>query len=82
MVLIQLLLPTNGAAAADGLALLAQTRRELADQFSGLTAYLRSPAKCSCSCLMATIRENSWTPMNRPRCTAAMPPLAIKSHRT
>jgi hypothetical protein len=31
MVLIQLLLPMNGAAAADGLAPLAQTRRELAD---------------------------------------------------
>jgi hypothetical protein len=45
MVLIQLLLPTNGAAAADGFAPLAQTRRELADRFSGLTAYLRSPAK-------------------------------------
>jgi hypothetical protein len=45
MVLIQLLLPTNGAAAADGLGPLAQTRRELAERFSGLTAYLRSPAK-------------------------------------
>jgi hypothetical protein len=31
MVLIQLLLPTSGASSADGLALLAQTRRELAD---------------------------------------------------
>jgi hypothetical protein len=31
MVLIQLLLPTNGAAPADGLAPLAETRRELAD---------------------------------------------------
>lgn len=45
MVLIQLLLPTNGAAPADRIAPLAQTRRELADRFSGLTAYLRSPAK-------------------------------------
>ena len=45
MVLIQLLLPTNGAAAADGLAPLAETRRELADRFNGLTAYVRSPAK-------------------------------------
>ena len=44
MVLIQLLLPTNGAASADGLAPLAQTRDELAQRFSGLTAYLRSPA--------------------------------------
>jgi len=47
MVLIQLLLPTNGAAAADGLAPLAETRRELADRFNGLTAYVRPPAKGS-----------------------------------
>ena len=39
MVLIQLLLPTSGAASADGLAPLAQTRRELADRFTGVTAY-------------------------------------------
>ena len=45
MVLIQLLLPTSGAASADGLAPLAQTRRELADRFTGVTAYVRSPAK-------------------------------------
>jgi hypothetical protein len=45
MVLIQLLLPTGGTASADGLAPLAETRRELADRFNGLTAYLRSPAK-------------------------------------
>jgi hypothetical protein len=45
MVLIQLLLPATGAAGADGLAPLAQTRRELAEEFDGLTAYLRSPAK-------------------------------------
>ena len=45
MVLIQVLLPTNGATAADGLAPLAQTRAELAERFRGLTAYLRSPAK-------------------------------------
>jgi hypothetical protein len=44
MVLIQLLLPTN-AAGADDLALLAETRVELAARFNGLTAYLRSPAK-------------------------------------
>jgi hypothetical protein len=44
MVLIQLLLPTSGTG-ADGLAPLAETRRELADRFNGLTAYLRSPAK-------------------------------------
>ena len=43
MVLIQLLLPTS--AGADGLTPLADTRRELAARFSGLTAYLRSPAK-------------------------------------
>ena len=43
MVLIQLLLPTSGAASAE--ASLAQTRRELAQRFNGLTAYLRSPAK-------------------------------------
>ena len=35
MVLIQLLLPTSGAASADGLAPLAETRRELADRFNG-----------------------------------------------
>jgi hypothetical protein len=45
MVLIQLLLPTSGAASADGQALLARTRRELAERFTGLTAYVRSPAK-------------------------------------
>jgi hypothetical protein len=45
VVLIQLLLPASPAAAADGLSPLTQTRRELADRFSGLTAYLRSPAK-------------------------------------
>ena len=32
MVLIQLLLPTSGAASADGLAPLAETRRELAER--------------------------------------------------
>ncbi len=47
MVLIQLLLPTSGAASADGLAPPAETRRELADRFNGLTAYLRSPANGS-----------------------------------
>ena len=45
MVLIQLLLPASGAAGSDSLAPLAETRRKLADRFSGLTAYLRSPAK-------------------------------------
>ena len=45
MVLIQVLLPTNGATPAHGLAPLAQTRAELAERFRGLTAYLRSPAK-------------------------------------
>ena len=47
MVVIQLLLPTSGATCADGASPLAQTRRELADRFSGLTAYVRSPAKGS-----------------------------------
>jgi hypothetical protein len=45
MVLIQLLLPMSGATGPDGLAPLAETRRELAERFNGLTAYLRSPAK-------------------------------------
>jgi hypothetical protein len=48
MVLIQMLLPTNGpafAGAPETMAALAETRRELADKFDGLTAYLRSPAK-------------------------------------
>jgi hypothetical protein len=38
MVLIQLLLATSGAAGAEGLAPLAETGRELADRFKGLTA--------------------------------------------
>jgi hypothetical protein len=45
MVLIQLLLPMSGDAGFDHVAPLADTRRELADRFDGLTAYLRSPAK-------------------------------------
>ena len=44
-VLIQLLLPTVGTARGEGLAPLAETRRELTDRFKGLTAYLRSPAR-------------------------------------
>ena len=40
MVLIQLLLPTTGGAGGDSLAPLAETRRELAERFNGLTAYL------------------------------------------
>jgi hypothetical protein len=47
VVLIQLLLPTtfpDGTASQDA-APLAETRRELAETFDGLTAYLRSPAK-------------------------------------
>jgi hypothetical protein len=43
MVLIQLLLPTT--AAARDTAPLADTRRELGDRFTGVTAYVRSPAK-------------------------------------
>jgi hypothetical protein len=45
VVLIQMLLPASGASSADGLPPLAETRRELAARFNGLTAYLRSPAK-------------------------------------
>ena len=45
MVLIQLLLPVSGAADGDGMASLAETRRELTGRFNGLTAYLRSPAR-------------------------------------
>jgi hypothetical protein len=46
MVLIQLLLPTAiGAERRDATALLVDTRRELADRFKGITAYVRSPAK-------------------------------------
>ena len=45
MVLIQLLLPSSGdAAAGDRLAPLTETRRELANRFNGLTAY--SPIAC------------------------------------
>ena len=47
MVLDSAAVADERAARADGLAPLAQTRRELADRFSGLTAYLRSPAKGS-----------------------------------
>lgn len=43
MVLIQLLLPTS-AGGTDGVPL-ANTRDELAERFSGLTAYVRSPAQ-------------------------------------
>ena len=46
--MIQLLLPTTflkGAVSQDASAALADTRRELAETFDGLTAYLRSPAK-------------------------------------
>ena len=43
MVLVQLLLPT--ASGGDSSAALAETRRELAAQFTGVTAYARAPAK-------------------------------------
>jgi hypothetical protein len=49
MVLIQLLLPTNAAAAADGLAPLAATRRELAKAIQG------PHGVCAIPC------EGSWT---------------------
>jgi hypothetical protein len=48
MVLIQLLLPTSfsdGDERQDATAALAETRRELAQVFEGVTAYVRSPAK-------------------------------------
>ena len=44
MVLIQLLLPTTGAGGSSANRLLADTRRELAEKFTGVTAYVRSPA--------------------------------------
>jgi hypothetical protein len=49
MVLIQLLLPIRvpGRPTSDTIEALATTRRELADRFDGLTAYLRSPAQGS-----------------------------------
>jgi hypothetical protein len=45
MVLIQLLLPTTRDSADGAMTALAETRRELADKFKGITAYVRSPAK-------------------------------------
>ena len=48
MVLIQLLLPTTfptGTASQDAATALSDTRRELAEKFDGLTAYVRSPAR-------------------------------------
>jgi hypothetical protein len=45
MVLIQLLLPAPGASGSDAMTPLADTRRELADRFKGVTAYVPSPAK-------------------------------------
>lgn len=45
MVLIQLLLPTTGATGDRAMTAVADTRRELADRFNGVTAYVRSPAK-------------------------------------
>lgn len=45
MVLIQLLLPTTIGAGRNAMALLGDTRRELVEQFKGVTAYVRSPAK-------------------------------------
>jgi len=44
MVLIQLLLPTT-ATDDHTMTALAETRRELAEAFNGVTAYLRSPAR-------------------------------------
>lgn len=45
MVLIQLLLPTTAPAGTNATTALAETGRELADKFSGVTAYVRSPAR-------------------------------------
>jgi hypothetical protein len=49
MVLIQLLLPAKVpcSSTSDTTDALATTRRELADRFDGLTAYVRSPAQGS-----------------------------------
>ena len=44
MVLIQVLLPTTGADSGT-MTRIVDTRRELADAFTGVTAYIRSPAK-------------------------------------
>ena len=44
MVLIQMLLPTATASAGDT-APIARTRGELAERFTGVTAYVRTPAK-------------------------------------
>jgi len=44
MVLIQLLLPTSVMASGGDAAMLALTRAELTERFSGVTTYLRSPA--------------------------------------
>jgi len=45
MVLVQVLLPAAPAGAAPVDAALAETGRELAARFGGLTAYIRSPAQ-------------------------------------
>ena len=45
MVLIQLLLPTTASVDTKAMTPLTETRGELADKFSGVTAYVRSPAK-------------------------------------
>jgi hypothetical protein len=45
MVLIQMLLPTTGKGGQSAMTALAETRRELVEQFKGVTAYVRSPAK-------------------------------------
>jgi hypothetical protein len=60
MVLIQLLLPTNGPASADGLAPLAQTRRELADRFTGVTRRMSDHLQRDCGRLL-TGRSNRTT---------------------
>jgi len=45
MVLVQLLLPVVDGPGGDAATLLADTRKELVDEFKGVTAYVRSPAK-------------------------------------
>jgi hypothetical protein len=47
MVLIQLLLPVEGATRAGNSPPFSRTRRELSARFTGWTAYLRSPARGS-----------------------------------
>jgi hypothetical protein len=44
MILIQLLLPLTSVGSADIAGMLAETRRELVEEFGGVTAYFQTPA--------------------------------------